>query len=217
MEPITIGTGIVILVAAAVAAAIRHYKNKIAKTNEALKKLEQSLGQYANAYQFEDCDRPVIDAVKQYIKRLRARGKLSVIMDSMDLEDRKDYIKRVVRDIANIINIELSEISIRYLGEYTFGQSYVEEGKYKIDLNEVVLMADPDHLLQTVCHELRHLQQMQALCNDRWGFSNNRKAQWMKAFNDYVNPETDMQYTAYRLQSIEVDANNFAKEVTSED
>lgn len=218
MDPITIGIGIVILVTAAVSAAVRHYNNKVKRANEALDKLAKVLGQYADAYLFEDCDKVVINEVKQYTKRLRAKGKLSEIMQSMNLKDRKDYISKVVCEIAFIMKVELSDINIIDLGPYTFGQSYVDDGKYKIDLNEVVLIADPDRLLQTVCHELRHLQQMQSLSDDKWGFSNNRKAQWILAFNNYVQADSDseIQYTAYVMQSIEIDANKFANEVTGE-
>lgn len=219
MDPITIGGGILLLVTAAVSAAIRHYQNKVAKINATLGKLATALEQYAKAYQFEECDKPVINAVKHYVKSQRSKGKLSTVINSMELNDRKDYMNKIVREIARIMNIELSDINIIDLGPYTFGQSYIEDGKYKIDLNEVVLIADPDRLLQTVCHELRHLQQMQALCDDKWGFSNHRKAQWMMSFNDYIQSDTDseMQYAAYVMQSVEIDANKFAIEVTGEE
>ncbi|MDE7135097.1 MAG: hypothetical protein K2N91_00540 [Muribaculaceae bacterium] len=218
MEPITIIGGIVLLVTATVATAITHYRNKIAKTNAALAKFAAALTQYAEAYQFEECDKPMISAVKNYIDTLRCKGNLATVMESMDMADRKSYIHKVVREIASLMKIELSDINIVDLGPYLFGQSYIEAGKYKVDLNEAMLVADPDRLLQTACHELRHLQQMQALENDKWGFSINRKAQWMAAFNNYVNNEdgSKLQYIAYVMQSIEVDANKFAIEVAGD-
>lgn len=218
MEPITIGVGLVILVTAGVAMAISHYREKIAKTNAALAKLAIALAQYAEAYQFEECDKPVINAVKNYIDNLRSNGNLNSIMESMDLDDRRSYFQKIVREIARLMRIDVADIIIVDLGPCIFGQSYMDDGKYKVKLNEAILIANPDRLLQTACHELRHLQQMQALTNDKWGFSNNRKAQWMTAFNSYVNIEdgSQLQYMAYVLQSIEIDANKFAIEVAGD-
>lgn len=218
MDPITIGGGLVIFVLAATAIAIDHYKTKIKSTNAAMDKLRVALGQYAEAYQFEECDTPVINAVKDYISSLRSGGSLADVMGSMDLDERKVFMQKIVREIANIMDIDLSNINIEYLQATVFGQSYMDGENYNIDLNEAILIADPDRLLQTACHELRHLQQMQALKKDKWGFSINRKAQWMMAFNYYVNAEdnSEIQYIAYVLQSIEVDANKFALEVNSE-
>lgn len=215
MDPITIGGALVIFVTTAVATAIAHYRNKIAQTNAALAKFATALTQYAQAYEFEECDKPVISAVKNYIDSLRSNGNLASIMESMDMEDRKSYIHKIVREIARLMKIDVSDINIVDLGPFLFGQSYNEGGKYKVDLNESMLVANPDRLLQTACHELRHLQQMQSLENDKWGFSINRKAQWMAAFTNYVNNEdgSQLQYAAYVMQSIEVDANKFAIEV----
>lgn len=219
MDPITLGGGLIILVTAAVSAAIAHYSNKVARVNAALDKFKTALAQYATAYQFEECDKPVIEAVRQYVKSLRSKGSLSEIMSKMEVNDRKAYMQKVVREIARAMNVEVHGINIVDLGPNTFGQSYVDNGKFMVDLNEALLIADPDRLLQTVCHELRHLLQMQALSDDKWGFSNNRKAQWMIAFQNYVQAEGDieMQYPAYIMQSIEIDANKFAAVVTSED
>ncbi len=215
MEPITIGSGIFILVTASVAIAIKHYRTKIARKNAELQKLATALSQYAEAYQFEDCDTPVIEALSNYVTSLRSNGTLATIMNRMDVSQRKEYMVKVVRNIARIMNIELSEVNINNLGQFVFGQSYKENDEYCVDLNEVLLIADPDRLLQTVLHELRHLQQMQALVNDNWGFSINRKAQWILAFSNYVDAEegSNFQYLAYAMQSVEVDANKFAAKV----
>lgn len=218
MEPITLAiAGMVFLVTAAVSVAVTHYRTKVAAKNADIDKLRTSLEQYASTYQFEPCDAPVIAAVRKYISGLRAKGNLSGIMQDMDLNDRKAYTARVVRDIAKAMDIGIDDINICDLGLFVHGAAYNEDGRFKIDINEALLIADPDALLNTICHELRHVQQLQSLMHDKWGFSNQRKAQWMASFDNYVNVDerNEAQYAAYERQPIEVDANMFAEAVTS--
>lgn len=212
MELITIIVGgAVLLVTAAVAAVIKKYK-EVQRLNEALNAFRRSLEVYSETYSLETPDNELISKCQTTIQELFHGDIEQEFAKRETLDEKKAFAQEVIHELANCMSVTLDEVVIENLGEYTYGTTDSEHGK-AIWLNEMLLIADPEKLIRTMCHELKHCVQIQSLTNNTWGYSDVRIAQYLYSLKYYVQGDSYESYEAYRKQIIEIDANKFADEV----
>ncbi len=212
MELITIIVGgAVLLVTAAVAAVIKKYK-EVQRLNEALNAFRRSLEVYSETYSLETPDNELISKCQTTIQELFHGDIEKEFAKRETLDEKKAFAQEVIHELANCMSVTLDEVVIENLGEYTYGTTDSEHGK-AIWLNEMLLIADPEKLIRTMCHELKHCVQIQSLTNNTWGYSDVRIAQYLYSLKYYVQGDSYESYEAYRKQIIEIDANKFADEV----
>lgn len=220
MEPVTLTiAGVVLTVSAGVAWGVRKYKEvqkknqEIAFYNAALVSCYRALRQYSDSYMFEECDQVLIRKCQEYLNQ-RFHGNYAMnFAQRQTLEEKKALAVEVCWGLANEMGLHLDEIRIEQMDEFSNGDFIVKGDYCMIRLKEALLIADPDQLVRTICHELRHCMQCQALTNDRWGFSPQRIGTWLYCMEYYVRADAVYNYEPYLRQSIEVDANNFAEAI----
>lgn len=206
-------SGVVLVVTFALSRAIKQYQRIKAKNKE-IEALKKSLKQYTDSYQFEDCDKPVIDSCRDYIAKRFPVGIEREFEKCDTMEKKKQLAITVTQELAKRMGVNtVDDISFDDLGIYSgFAENNPENGKSRIELHEALLVADPQQLVQTICHELRHCMQHQAIANDIWGYSPQRVALWMYTLKseNYVFPDDVTKFEAYKSQSAEYDARMFA-------
>mgnify|MGYP003482312289 FL=1 len=164
MELITIIVGgAALLVTAAVAAVVKKYK-EVQRLNEALNAFRRSLEVYSETYSLETPDKELISKCQTTIQELFHGDIENEFAKRETLDEKKAFAQEVIRELANSMNVTLDEVVIENLGEYTYGTTDSEHGK-AIWLNEMLLIADPEKLIRTMCHELKHCVQIQSLTN----------------------------------------------------
>lgn len=212
MEPVTIIVGgVALVISAAVAIVVKKYK-EIQRLNETLNAFRRSLEVYSETYSLETPDDVLVRKCQATIQELFHGDIEKEFAKRETLEEKKAFAQDVIRELANCMSVTLDEVVIKNLGEYTYGTTDSENGK-TIWLNEMLLIADPEKLIRTMCHELKHCVQIQSLTNNTWGYSDVRIAQYLYSLKYYVQGDTYESYEAYRKQIIEIDANKFADEV----
>lgn len=211
MEPIT--TTIAIITAITAAVATRQYI-KLRNKNEEIDSLVRVLNQYSSSYAFEKCDEPMIRKCSQYLEAYLKDSSLADKLAGKCREEQKQIVDALVMQLARRMKVNLSAINIQPLSGGTLGAEIVDDkGKIELYLNEDLIDADPDRLVFIMLHELRHAVQDSALRNDVWGFSDERKAQWLIGNQQYVSADSAAKYRAYYFQILENDANAFASAV----
>lgn len=211
MEPIT--TTIAIITAVTAAVATRQYV-KLRNKNEEIDSLLRALNQYSSSYAFEKCDMPMINECSKYLHKYLGNSSLAEKLEGLTREEQKRIIENFVSELAKRMKVRLSSINIQPLGGGTLGAEIVDnDGNIQLYLNEDLIDADPDRLVFIMLHELRHAVQDSALRNDVWGFSDERKAQWLIGNQQYVCADSEAKFRAYYFQILENDANAFAKAV----
>lgn len=220
MEPVTLTiAGVVLTVSAGVAWGVRKYKEVRQKNLEiavycaALDSCYQALRQYSDSYMFEECDKLLIRQCQDYLDQKFHGNYAMNFAQRQTMEDKKALAVEVCWGLANQMGIHLDEIRIEQLDESTNGRFRIEGGFCVIYLQEALLIADPEQLVRSMCHELRHCLQNQALGNDRWGFSPQRIGTWLYSLENYVSADAIYNYEPYVRQAVEVDANNFAEAI----
>lgn len=205
MDPATI---ILLGIGAAVVAAIEIYQY-IQKKNKEIEAAVAALETYSQTYSFEPCDEVLIQKVSNYLNLKFKNDYEAVFSQYQTLEEKKAFFQTIAKEIATEMQIELDSCSITSIDDYTRGLTN-SDGK-SIVINEILLIADPKQAIETLCHELRHCMQFQAINDNKWGFSPERLASWLYSFQRYN--ESQEVYLAYFNTIVEVDANKFAGKV----
>ena len=209
MEPISIAVGgVVLLVSAGIAVIVDQYKSLRAKNIE-LEELKNSLGQYSETYMFEECDLYMIDKCREFLRKEFPTGIEEKFASIETLEEKQKYASNVSKELAKIIKVDFKGIAFEEMQFYENGKT---TGEKEIVLNVALVLADPEQLITTMIHELRHCLQIQSISgNDVWGFSDAKKAQWLFSFEKYQSGT--ICYAAYREQPVERDAVLFAESI----
>lgn len=208
MDPASI---IALGIGAAVLAAIGIYQC-IKKKNKEIEAAIAALETYSQTYAFESCDVDVINRVSNYL-RLNFKNDYESVFNSYEsLDEKKVFFQKVAMEIAAEMQLDLNSCSITSIDDFTRG--YTNSDGKSIVINEVLLIADPKQAVITLCHELRHCMQFQAINDNKWGFSPERLAAWLYSFQRYS--ESQDEYVAYVNTIVEVDANKFANKVVND-
>lgn len=215
MEPITLLiSGLVITVSVTVAALIKKYEELQSKNVET-ETLRQALEQYASTYDFENCDIEIIAKSRSILAR-HFNGRYKETLESFKtMEEKKNFVCEVAIELSKVMKVDIGKVEFQELDLNTFGYANRVEGQSYVVLNEYLLIADPYLLIQTLCHELRHCIQYQAISNNVWGYSPQRVAQWLQSLSNYVPCVFSEAYDAYALQIIEIDAQKYALSIMS--
>ena len=217
MEPITLTIcGIALLLTATTAAAYKQYE-AVQSKNRQIEAIRKSLQGYVMTYTAEAADVTMIDNCRNFIKSTFGDG-IDETFNRLDtVEQREQLAVQTAREMAGIMGINVREVLIDDLGLCTRGYTQQCEDGVKVVLNRAVMLADPQQLVKTMCHELRHCVQLSALQNDNpWGFSDARLAQWLYSWVNYIPGEQQDAYEGYATQAIETDASWFASRVFPE-
>lgn len=213
MELVTLAIGgIVILVTAGVAWVIDKYV-EVQRKNREIDALRTAIAQYAQTYSFEDCDVKIINKCRKYISRKFGNNIEGAFAKCETMEAKKQFATEIVKELSECMGVDVDKVVFEDLGLFTRGCANSENGKMYIVLNEALLIADPEQLVKTTCHELRHCTQFQSFSDNKWGFSSQRVAQWLYSWHHYVDCGSAEAYEAYQQQIIEIDARNFADAV----
>ena len=203
------GTAIIggIIVAASVAAAIIAYR-KLKRARGDIKRIVDVLQMYATNYESEQADVKLINETNQYLVRRFPNGIEAAFSQCGTLEERREMARRLAMDIANIMNVDISEVEFAELGPCMCG--FYNHDNKTIVINDCHLVEDPYEMVKTICHELKHAVQATAITDNRWGYSDARVAMFMLNWEYYVRYEDS--YMAYVAQPIELDAQKFENE-----
>lgn len=217
VDPITLSVIVGVSLTAVAVGTYNHIK-KIREESDfqrmQIAALVESINQYTESYQFEDCDQEMIGKCRKLVSRTFSTDINAKFRQIESLEERIELFKSFAVDLANEMNIQIDEIRFEELHPTQYGQMAIDDdGKFVVTLNVFLLEYDCKQLIQTLCHEYRHVLQTQALQNNLWGYSPQRLAQWLYSSDNYLNPYTEAVYLAYRSQIIEIDAIKFSEEV----
>lgn len=213
MEPVTmIIGGLLFVVAVGTASIIKAYRELGNKQGE-IDAIKKGLEAYVKEYQFEPVDIKMIGDCKECLLKMFGGDIAGKYAQLATVEEREKFTREVVRKLAKAMNVNVEDITITDLSAYTYGYVTTDDGKTGITLNRAVMIADPEQIVKTICHELRHCVQFNAMCDNRYGHSAARVALWLYSWEHYQVCESSEQYFGYRCQAVEVDANNFADSV----
>lgn len=217
MELITLTVlGVVIVVSAAIAVAVKQYHAR-KQAAEVAEQLRKSLGQYCKTYSLEDCDNVMIEKCRDYLLNRFPDGIAQEFANLDTMDARKQLAENIVVELASVMEIEGVEVEFPPMLSNEYGaMKPLEGGTNKLCLNEALLVADPEQLVKTICHELRHAVQFQSFTDNRWGHSPSRVAQWLYSWNNYISCTSVANFEAYQSQIIEVDARLFVDELFKE-
>lgn len=211
MEPIT--TTIAVITAITSCISLRQYV-KLKNKNEEIDSLLAALNQYSSSYAFEICDEAMIDDCQKFLSSYLKGKSFSQLLEGKTEDEKKRITEKLVSELAKRMKVNISTINIQQLSEGTLGAEAVDDnGNILLYLNADILTIDPDRLVFIMLHELRHAVQDSSLRNDVWGFSDERKAQWLIGNQQYVRCDSNSKFRAYYYQILENDANAFASAV----
>ena len=210
MEPVTtvIVAGVAIAVTAALGYAVKKYR-EIQQKNKEIEALRSSLNAYAETYAFEAADEELARACRKRINELFRNGINEEFSKYQTVEEKKEFARRIVKELADCMRVKVENVVIEDLGPYTRGLAVPDCNPPAIFLNEVLLVADPVGLVKAMCHELKHCVQYQSLTDNVWGYSPQRVAQFLYSWEKYVPCDSKESYEAYSKQIIEIDANKY--------
>lgn len=214
MDPLTICAiaGVTLAVASAIAIFANQY-SKLKSKQEEIDKLEQSLNIYADSYAFEACDEQMINECQNRLNKLLAGQTFKQKLEGKTIDEQRAILKQIVNEMANAMNVRVDNLIIEAKDSLILGSEQMnKKGEITLFLNEALLIVDPDKMLFTLLHELRHGVQDTSFQNNIWGFSDQRIALWMCGLRNYVQP-SENSYIAYSSQALEIDANKFAATV----
>jgi len=208
--------GVVIVVSAAIAFVVEQYQAR-KQAAEIAEQLRKSLGQYCKIYSLEECDNVLIEKCRDYLLNKFPDGVAHEFVNLDTMEARKQLAEDIVLELASCMNIEGVKVDFPPMSSNDYGcMKPIEGGGFQVCLNEALLVADPEQLVKTICHELRHAIQFQSFTDNRWGYSPSRVAQWLYSWNNYIPCTSVINFEAYYSQIIEVDARLFVDELYKE-
>lgn len=190
--------------------------NKYKEKQREVEALEGSLGQWSSTYALEPADTKLVNDCSSCLNNYLGNSTFEEKLRGRTLEEKKTAAVEIAEKLARTMDVEVASIEVRPDSE--MGGSYGMElcdatGKISIALNELQLEADPDRFLFTILHELRHAVQDSSIRNNKWGFSDERVAQWLYSNQNYVQARCRADFKAYQNQIVELDANTFADAV----
>jgi len=209
METIIIG-GVLVAVVIAIAIRIRQYRLEVEQEQQEVMEAVVRLSQeYSEGYSLTDVDEILKNAAVKCLNRECPHGLAERLSQYTTHDERKDSVEKLVYQLADSMGVELEGVDISDdMPDNVLGL-YHEQGY--LCINAVVMEADPERVLMTITHELRHGVQYQACLKNRdiWGFSTQTKAIWYYNITHYI----DEPFEIYENQPVEYDANYFANEV----
>lgn len=216
MEPVTIIiAGIAVLLTATLAYAVKKY-SEIQQKNMEIEALRRSLNAYVETYTFEKADEVLIKKCQSKINDLFKDGIEKEFAKYQTIDEKKAFAQKIAFELAHCMKVKVENIEIANLGPFTRGAAKPDGNPITIYLNEVLLVADPVQLVKTMCHELKHCVQYQALTDNVWEYSPQRVAQFLYSWNTYVSCDSEESYEAYVKQIIEKDANLYVDRIFNE-
>ncbi|MBR5237697.1 MAG: hypothetical protein IKV26_03190 [Paludibacteraceae bacterium] len=213
MELVTMTiAGVAIVLTASLAYAVNKYR-EIQEKNIEIEALRCSLNAYAETYAFENADEKLVEGCQSKIKEL-FNGEIEKEFNKYKtVEEKKEFACTVVFALAECMKVNVNDIEFVDLGPNTRGVAIPDSDSITICLNEVLLVADPEQLVKTMCHELKHCVQYKSLTNNIWGYSPQRIAQYLYSWREYVSCDSRESYEAYSKQIIEIDANKYVDRI----
>lgn len=218
MDPITIGAGIVILVTSSMALMIKKYRRSLKLAEAEKRDLLRTLGQVEDGYIGEAADEVLLERCREVLDRLCPCGVGEKFAELKSLGERKIFLKELINQTKHAMRVEIDDVRIcelpmSQIGGYVYNDERNRLHK-TIFLNELYLLEAPERCIQTVFHELKHAVQNEAIFEkNQWGYSAQRRAQWLSCLKDGCYVDGTMSFEAYVLQSIEIDARHFAASV----
>ena len=217
MDPISIA----ILVIAGLAYAINYIAQEIELKDKVInllkiysKEITTIRRQKMDAYVDEPCDTRMQQACADLLRHEFPQGIVKKFATMKSLEERRAFMADLIHRVANVMGVDVNEVTFSEGQEGSYGYyRYRDQATGNISkqvwMNNVYLASEPEQVVRTMLHELRHGVQCQALFEaDKWGFSARRKAEWLSNETSYVNCTE-----AYKLQEQELDADVFAERV----
>lgn len=205
--------GVVIVISAAVAAVVKEYQAR-KQAVEIIEQLRKSLGQYCHTYTLEECDNALIEKCRDCILKEFPNGITQKFAKLDTMDARKQLTEDLVANLASCMELDGVEVEFPPMPADEYGcMKPLDGGIRKVCLNEALLVADPEQIVKTICHELRHAVQLQSFTDNKWGYSNVRVAQWLYSWNNYISCTSVTNFEAYYNQIIEVDARHFVDEL----
>lgn len=215
MDPITLG--VTVLAGLTVAGAYL-YKKCLAerRKNAEILALTQALERYASQVDLEEVDRPIVATVRDVLDRTCSPS-VEERVEGMGLEERRQFFDALLREVAREMQLDLKSVTFGDIDSGQTGLCHNDGFDIHVIISEAIIMADPKQAVEVICHELRHAQQFASFTDDKWGFSDRRKAQWLAEYAANASASSsgeDWQYRVYISQSIELDAYKFAHAAT---
>ena len=194
--------GIVIVIAIVIADRIRQYIANVQKEQqEIIDAIDKLSNEYIDSYSFSPADEQLIVDTVNCLNTICPHGLQERLNQYNTHEERKVYAEKVVQQLANAMGVKLEGVIISdEMPDYVLGLFH-EQGY--LSINAVIMEADPERILMTIVHELRHGVQYQSCLKDQdqWGFSNETKATWYYNWNNYI----DEPFELYKKQPLEYD------------
>ncbi len=168
--------------------------------------------------------------MKNEIRKLKKNKRYSEnTWRNASVEERKEILNEYLQEVSKILGIPIGPINFTHKeGQYSGGKIYYNMGSYSPDLHMVSINQwvienpnlDSYALITTITHEMRHAYQQAACDNpDKYVVSEETIASWQESIDNYKSQSDFMvedgmssqeAYEAYRNQTIERDARDFA-------
>lgn len=174
----------------------------------------QIAAQYKSSYSDEPCDTEMQQACLVVLRRNFPNGIEQTFAMMASLEDRREFVRGVAKELAEALNVGLHEVDfskgkVYEVGRYLYADPQTDQLVKSIWLNDIYLVTEPELVIKALLHELRHAVQAETICEgNRWGVSLQRRKEWMYSNTSYVDCTA-----VYCLQPIEVDANVFSERI----
>lgn len=148
-----------------------------------------------------------------YIMGLRAD-----VWSQSSLGERQEALQELENYFAMEEGREPAQVSSVDMPSSALGKHYFDDrGVDNIELNSNLLQGTtPYESVETLCHESRHSYQHHIVENPELATSQDQVEDWQKSQSGgYIQPN-EINYSTYRWQSTEIDANEMARERTDQ-
>ncbi|WP_455624476.1 hypothetical protein [Parabacteroides sp.] len=217
MDPITIGTGLIIFIGASLKLLIERYERMSQERDVAVaviaamgEETQQVLAQHKSSHADEPCDIKMQKACSEVLKQRFPQGVDEKFASLVSLEERRAFMENLAKDLAKALQVELYEVAFSeghesLCGCYRYKDPKTGRITKTIWVNDLYLVKDPKCAIGILLHELRHAVQSESVYEDnKWNISVQRRTEWMYSNSSYVSDTA-----AYSLQSNEIDAEVF--------
>lgn len=166
-------------------------------------------------YKPSEKDLELIENSKELIVTLFGDTPCEALLE-MDLSERVKCIESLLNDIAQLYNIEVSQLVFEELDPTLAGYFELDTESIHINItylaiNEINAMKE---VINTLFHECRHAIQNKAISEpEEYGFDIRTVNEWRNNFNNYINAFLDPM--GYWYQAVEFDARNFADSIVA--
>ena len=134
-------------------------------------------------------------------------NRIDLKMKSMNLEDRKVFVKELTQHAAQVMHVKLRDVKFEDFAGY--GCFRASDDSVTISNAYLQIEDEGVEVVKTIFHELKHAVQFQSLKTNGnvWGYPVEVLAVWANNFQNYVNAQIDPE--GYFTQPIELDAFGF--------